>query len=273
MSTQISAAARRTPTRIAVVLSGGGLRGAAHIGVLQQLVAHNISIDAIVGASAGAVVAAYYAAVGLSLDELESDARLFRGCHLLAHSLNLRSRRRFDRIFGPLSGLIPTRLEQLDAASFERLHHGIRALGIVCHDAVAHRPRYFSSAEHWGAPLSDVVRASASLPGLFPSIRVRCENEAFQLSDGGISDCLPIDFAQQPPLSATHIIVSDCRWLRRRELESTDNVVHIRPPLVTTGPLWSPSSTLVAAVRQGATAVTEETVQRIRHWRSDLNDH
>ena len=42
------------PVRVAVVLSAGGLRGAAHAGVLRQLVRHGIRIDAIVGVSAGA---------------------------------------------------------------------------------------------------------------------------------------------------------------------------------------------------------------------------
>ena len=56
--------------RIGLVLSGGGLRGAGHVGVLQQLVAHGIPIDVIVGSSAGAIGAAYYAAVGLTLEEL-----------------------------------------------------------------------------------------------------------------------------------------------------------------------------------------------------------
>lgn len=67
----VSASGRWSPARIGVVLSGGGLRGAGHIGVLQQLVAHKIPIEVIVGSIAGAIVAAYYAAVGLSLQELE----------------------------------------------------------------------------------------------------------------------------------------------------------------------------------------------------------
>jgi len=44
--------------RVAVVLSGGGLRGAGHIGVLQQLVAHDIPIDIIVGSKDPAKLAA-----------------------------------------------------------------------------------------------------------------------------------------------------------------------------------------------------------------------
>jgi predicted acylesterase/phospholipase RssA len=102
---------------IGLVLSGGGLRGAGHIGVLQQLITHNIPIDVIVGSSAGAIVGAYYAAVGLTLDELVRDARHFRGRHLIAHSLNVRLDYRLDRVLGMLSGLIPTCLRQLERAT------------------------------------------------------------------------------------------------------------------------------------------------------------
>jgi len=48
-----------TPVRIAVVLSAGGLRGAAHVGVLRELVRKGVPIHTIVGVSAGAIVAAY----------------------------------------------------------------------------------------------------------------------------------------------------------------------------------------------------------------------
>jgi NTE family protein len=247
------------------VLSGGGLRGAGHIGVLQQLIAHDIPIDVIVGSSAGAVVAAYYAAVGLSLDEFEADALIFRGRHLIAHSLNVQLRGKFNHLLRRLSGVIPRRLEQLEAASFDRLHHGISALGIVCHDVVARRPCYFSTDDHHGARLSDVVRASASIPGLFPAIAVRCDDTVRHLSDGGVCDCVPVEFAKRPPLSATHIIVSDCRWLSGRRSASYENTVFIRPPLTRTGTLWA-SATLLEAVRQGAAAVTGDALARIADW-------
>lgn len=258
------------PTRVGVVLSGGGLRGAGHIGVLQQLIAHGIPIDVIVGSSAGAVIAAYYAAVGLTLDELVADAQHFRGRHLLAHSLNLRLHHRFDRAIGKLTGAIPARLELLERASFDRLHHGVQAIGIVCHDVKRGRPCYFSTGNHRDVRLSDVVRASASMPLLFPSRRVDCGGESLLLTDGGVSDCVPIAFAQGPPLSATHLIVSDCRWFTARPPNASERLVYIRPRLFTTGTLWAPSSTLVEAVRQGATAVTDEMLDRIRRWRSTL---
>ncbi len=256
--------------RVAVVLSGGGLRSAGHIGVLQQLVAHDIPIDIIVGSSAGAVVAAYYAAVGLTLDELASDARKFRGRHLLAHSLNVRLAYRLDAILRRASGLIPMRLEQLECATFDRLHHGIRGLGIVCHELKTGRPRYFSTGSDGGMCVSDVVRASASIPGLFPSVTVQCGEEQLLLTDGGISDCLPIAFARRPPLSATHVIVSDCRWLPTGAPEKGEHLIYVRPSLLMTGTLWAPSSTLLAAVRHGAAAVTDKNLDRARSWRRAL---
>jgi predicted acylesterase/phospholipase RssA len=257
---------RKSPVRIALVLSGGGLRGASHVGVLQRLVAHEIPIDIIVGSSAGAIIAAYYAAVGLTLDELIADAERFRGRHLIAHSLNVRLDRRMGRVLTKLSGLIPTRLEQLEHATFERLHHNIRGIGIVCHDVATGRPCYFSTGDDRGVRLSDVVRASASIPYLLPPVGVECADNSLLLTDGGVSDGLPIAFAQRPPLSATHLIVSDCRWLPRRPPQTARAIVSVRPRLAATGTLWSPSSTLLTAVRQGSRAVTNEMLDTIRSW-------
>ena len=50
-----------------LVLSGGGARGMAHLGVLEVLEELNVPVDAIVGTSMGAVVGGMYAA-GLSPD-------------------------------------------------------------------------------------------------------------------------------------------------------------------------------------------------------------
>ena len=77
--------------RIGLVLSAGGLRGASHLGVIRQLARHRIPTEAIVETSVGALIAAYYAAVGLTVDEMMHDARVFLGRHLLAHSLAVRA--------------------------------------------------------------------------------------------------------------------------------------------------------------------------------------
>jgi predicted acylesterase/phospholipase RssA len=254
--------------RIGLVLSGGGLRGASHLGVLQALTQQAIPIDVIVGASAGAVIAAYYAAVGLPLDDLIADAGRFRGRHLLAHSINLRLRGRLAGALTPHTGVIPERLEQLRSASFDRLHHGVRAIGVVCHDLVSGRPCYFATGADRGVPLGDVVRASASIPLLLPSAHVQCQEDGttLRLTDGGVSDGLPVAFAQRPPLSATHLIVSDCRWIAGGTPPRDERIVYVRPRLPSTGTLWAPASTLASAVDEGRRAVDAETMRTIRGW-------
>lgn len=47
--------------RVALVLGGGGVRGMAHVGVLEELEAAGIHIDIIIGCSAGSIVGAFYA--------------------------------------------------------------------------------------------------------------------------------------------------------------------------------------------------------------------
>lgn len=56
---------------VALVLSGGGAKGIAHIGVLQALEEHDIPIDYIIGNSMGALVGGLYAA-GYSPDEIKT---------------------------------------------------------------------------------------------------------------------------------------------------------------------------------------------------------
>jgi NTE family protein len=56
--------------RVALVLSGGGSRGAAHIGVIRALEENHIPIDYIVGTSIGAIIGGLYA-IGYTPDEME----------------------------------------------------------------------------------------------------------------------------------------------------------------------------------------------------------
>jgi NTE family protein len=251
--------------RIALVLSAGGLRGAAHVGVLRQLVQHGVPIDTIVGVSAGAVVGAYYAAVGLSFEELMADARRFRGRHLLTYSLNVQLGRRLEQRIRRWCGVIPQRLRELEAASFDRLHHGIRQLAIVCHDVIAGRPRYFATGLTRGISLHEAVRASASIPKLFPPIAVREGEEEWCLTDGGVSDPVPLSFARGHQLGVTHVVVSDCRWIGA-SAPGDDRTVWIQPRMPSTGTFWSPRRGLLSSVQCGEEAVTTDIVARIRGW-------
>ncbi len=62
---------RKRQPKVGLVLSGGGARGMAHIGVLKALEELGIEIDLITGTSSGAIIGAFYAA-GYSPDEIES---------------------------------------------------------------------------------------------------------------------------------------------------------------------------------------------------------
>ena len=254
------------PVCIGVVLSAGGLRGAAHLGVLRRLARHGIPVEVLVGVSAGAIIAAYYAGVGLSIQDMIDDAPQFRGRHIVMHGLALRAHASLKPHLRRFCGIIPRRLEQLEAASFTDLHHGVKRLGIVCHDVDRERPRYFSTPESCGVRLADVARASAAVPGVLPVKTMLIGSDVVRLADGGLSDSLPVDFARSPRMGASHIIASDCRFAPSATPSAGDTLVYIRPDLDGIRPLRAPRSALMKAVYRGEAAVTPQCIEQILSW-------
>ncbi|HWF84717.1 MAG TPA: patatin-like phospholipase family protein [Vicinamibacterales bacterium] len=252
--------------RLGIVLSGGGLRGAAHLGVLRRIVRHHIPIPVMVGVSAGAIIAAYYAAVGLSVQEMIEQAPEFRGRHLVMHGLTLRAHAALKPYLRRFCGIIPQRLAQLEGASFETLHHGVERLGIVCHDLLSNQPRYFSTADHLGLRLADIARASAAVPGVFPAKTMTMGAQTVRLVDGGVSDSLPTGFARSSAMGATHLIVSDCRLTASEVPDRSDSLIYVRPDLDGLQPLRAPRTALMKAVWRGEAAVTPEVIERLQSW-------
>ena len=80
--------------KVGVVLSGGGAKGVAHIGVLQVLEKAGIPVDVIVGTSMGSIVGGLYA-IGYSADQLDSLVRVQDWMFLLSDKVN-----RYDLPFG-----------------------------------------------------------------------------------------------------------------------------------------------------------------------------
>ena len=64
------AASAERRSRIGLVLSGGGARGLAHVGVLKVLERERIPVDGIAGTSMGAIIGGLYAS-GMTAAELE----------------------------------------------------------------------------------------------------------------------------------------------------------------------------------------------------------
>ena len=73
--------------KVGVVLSGGGAKGVAHIGVLQVLEKAGIPVDVIVGTSMGSIVGGLYA-IGYSADQLDSLVRVQDWMFLLSYKVN-----------------------------------------------------------------------------------------------------------------------------------------------------------------------------------------
>ena len=250
--------------RLGLVLSTGGLRGAAHLGVLKRLIAARLPIDVIVGSSVGAVLGAYYAAVGMSIDDIIADAPRIGAKHLFWHSMRYRSPAWAQSWISARSGIVPERLEALDRASFDRLHHGVSTFGVVCHDLESRKALYVSTADTHELPLAGVVRASAAIRLIYPAWSGQARGgRLVRLVDGGYSETLPIDFAHG--LGATHLIVSDCRR-RRTTTPDDDHTVWIRPALRGLGIVPAVSFTLDRAIRAGEEAVTNALVEKVRGW-------
>jgi predicted acylesterase/phospholipase RssA len=113
--------------------------------------------------------------------------------------------------------------------------------------------------------LDEAVRASASIPHLFPAIPVNSGAERLRLTDGGLSDPVPMTFARSDRIGATHVIVSDTRWIGSVP-ETDSTTVWVRPRLPGTGTLWSPRRGLLGAIRSGEAAVTDQVLRSISGW-------
>jgi predicted acylesterase/phospholipase RssA len=199
-------------------MSTGGVGGIAHLGVLSRLQEAGVHIHALVGASAGALVAAYYAALGDPLPVLIEDAARTSIGRLAAFALHLR------RL--PVPGLearehclrLQARLEALDQVAFDGLRGPVPALGVLAFDWRRFEAFFACTGSPQTGKLSvgRVVRGSASIPIVFPPVRVPDGRVNRFMSDGGLVRSLPLEWAFTPPLSATHALGVQLPTLRRR---------------------------------------------------------
>jgi NTE family protein len=207
--------------RTGLVLSGGGARGLAHIGVLKELEARNIPIHAIAGTSMGAVIGGLYAA-GYSAAEIEQIALELdwqttlgddplredipfrrkqddRDC-LVKHRLSF-DRGRLNLPLGLLQGqnlglVLETLLVHTnDIDDFDRLPIPFRAVAtnIATGEAVIFNQGHL--------PLA--IRASIALPGFFAPVKV----DGQLLVDGVLVKNVPVDVARA--MGVDRLIVVD----------------------------------------------------------------
>jgi NTE family protein len=196
--------------RIGLVLSGGGARGLAHVGVLKVLEQMQIPVDVIAGTSMGAIIGGLYAS-GMRADELERELLRLDWDTIFAPRIERQhlSQRRKEEDFevSPLlelglrdgellapRGAVSSRgLESLlrhytlpvrDVNSFDALPIPFRA---VATDMETGEPMVMD-----GGDLALALRSSMSVPGVFAPTEV----DGHILGDGGLVNNTPVSVAR-----------------------------------------------------------------------------
>lgn len=198
--------------RIALVLSGGGARGFAHVGVLKALEAARVPIDMVVGTSMGAIIGGLYAS-GMSPQVLEQELLAVQWASLferrqprptlsqhrketdfeLSTALEISFR---DGQFKPPTGAVSTQslewllrrytLHTRQLSNFDALPTPFRA---VATDMVTGEKVVLANGD-----LAAALRASMSVPGVFAPLTLE---DGRILGDGGLVDNLPVSVARQ----------------------------------------------------------------------------
>ncbi len=227
--------------RIGLVLSGGGARGAAHVGVIRALEEMRVPIDAVAGTSMGAVVGGLYSA-GLSGAEIEEVFRnldwqdLFRDRALRRDlvyrrkqddrsiyargSLGLRYGEGIELPLGLVQGqkitqaLRSATLRVADVTDFDRLPTPFRALAtdLETGEAVV--------LDH--GDLATVLRASMSAPGVLAPVEVGDR----LLVDGGLVDNLPVGLARSMGVDVLIVVDVSFPLATRDDLQSPFDVTN-----------------------------------------------
>ena len=229
-------AAEAAPTasrpRIALVLSGGGARGGAHLGVLKALEELHIPVDMIVGTSAGAIVGAAYAS-GMPVADIEremqtlSTANLFRD--VARRDLSI-ARKADDAgsYVGPEIGIGPDGLAlpkgavagvALEAVlrrltarqtspDFNRLPIPFRAVATDVSNGE------MVVLDHGN--LAQAIRASMAIPAAINPVEI----DGRLLVDGGIARNLPVDVARAMGANVIIAINIGTPLLKREEIKS-----------------------------------------------------
>ncbi|GHA04153.1 patatin-like phospholipase family protein [Oceanisphaera arctica] len=220
--------------RIALVLSGGGAKGAAHIGVIKMLEQQRIPIDIVTGTSMGAYVAGMYA---LGLDATELEQQLLRldwnqgyQDKVGRDELSLRRKRQNDEFLlrtdigidqnwqlnlpggffqGQAMGALlrKSTLNLPGLHSFDDLPIPFRA---VATDMETVTPVVLKEGH-----LATAMQASMSVPGVLQPVEI----DERLLADGGVVNNMPVDVARE--LGADIIIAVDIgdAMLSRKQLD------------------------------------------------------
>ncbi len=190
---------------VALVLAGGGARGFAHLGVIRALHEAGVVVDAVGGASFGALAATGLAR-GLNDAESFNEQRLAFTCEdpLGDYTIPIMSLVRGEHLNQVLRRHLPMDIEDLWLPFFA-----------VSSDLSANKVRV-----HDHGPLWQAIRASVSLPAILPPT---LEN-GHLLIDGGVLNNLPIDVMRERmhgPIIAVDLAVEALHGMEHTSIPSS----------------------------------------------------
>ena len=197
--------------KVAVVLSGGGAKGMAHIGVLKVLEKAGIPIDIITGTSMGSIIGGLYS-IGYNANALDSMVRVQDWAYVISDREDLRSQSLDDRkkqyTYAYSTGLT---IGQHDnnaggfikgknlAELFQQLCTGYNdsldfTTGLrIPFACVATNIVDNSEVDFYSGRLPQAMRASMAIPVAFSPVRIG----DMVLVDGGLKNNYPADLARQ----------------------------------------------------------------------------
>lgn len=196
---------------VTLVLGGGGAKGLSHLGVIKSILENKLSIDAIGGTSIGAAVAACYA-LNLNYDQ----AVVFIDKLKIASLKALR----LTNLTWPLISLFSS-----DPATSLLIHLMDNALMedlLIPYFAVTSNIKNKTSVILKRGLIWEAVRASVSVPGLFPPLVYNGQ----LFVDGGLLNNLPVDIMRENVGNKNTIIASS---LSRRDLTKQS---YVFPPVL-----------------------------------------
>ncbi len=235
--------------RIGLVLSGGGARGATHIGVIRELERQRIPVDYISGTSMGAIIGGLYAS-GLSPDELEQTMASMDWKQVLSDSTNrqrISHRRKQDDILFFADKEIGVRNGALKLPSGvlkgQNLYLKLKELTLhvstvddfdrfdIPFRCVATDISNGSAVVFGSGDLARAMRASMAVPAIFSPVQINGR----LLVDGGISNNLPIDVVRD--MGADIVIAVDIATplIPEQELDSVVTIASQLSNLLTRG--------------------------------------
>jgi NTE family protein len=204
--------AAETPRpKIGLVLSGGGARGLAHVGVLKVLERERVPVDVIVGTSMGAIIGGLYA-TGMRAGDIERELLAVKWDEVFAPRVGRPelSQRRKEQDFeisavlelGWRDGELRTPQAAVSSRGLESLlrRYTLPVRRTTKFDALPIPFRAVATDMETGAAielsegdLATALRSSMSVPGVFAPI----EYGGQVLGDGGLVNNLPIDIARR----------------------------------------------------------------------------